>query len=1012
MRQRPSSAERTPMRAGVHFGPFRLTDDPLQLWRGRKIVPLQRRPLSVLRYFVEHPQTVISSDTLRQAIWGGTVVSTTALQVCIREVRKALGDETNTPRYIETVGREGYRFIAPLAATPSPVSGSKFPVSDLNIAQQETRNEKPETPLVGREAELAQLHTLLEKALHGERQLAFITGEAGIGKTTLVDTFLSGIRDWGLWIGRGQCLEHYGEGEAYLPVLEAITQLCRGPEGAECLSALQRYAPTWVLHLPGVIDQAEHALLQQRGAGALQGQMLREMAEALESMSAARGVVLVLEDLHVSDPSTVELLAYLAQRRAPAQLFLVGTYRPVEVVVNDHPLRGRVQEFLARGLGNRLTLELFTEVEVDAYLRRRLSAAALPATLAQQIGQRTDGNPLFVVNTVEYLLQRELLAAHAGQWRLTRALSAHEIPETLQYLIGKQLDDLPLEQQRMLEVASIVGSVFTTASVAAGMQTSVESVEEICEGLAQRGQFIVDRGLMQWPDGTVSGQYGFRHALYPEVLSQRLGPGRQARMHRVIGEREEQAYGERVNEVAAELAQHFVQGQDAPRAIRYLLAAGHNGMQRAACVEAFSLFSQALSLLEKQAETPERRVQELEIRLGLTTALMLTKGFATPEVEQALIRAQTLCQQVGETPELCVVLTGFWGVFFVRGEMRVARQWAERALQASQGEADPAWRGVAQANMQVTLYHQGELTTACLYGEQALTSFANAPTIPVLFNHVADPWVRSQGYGAVILHALGYLDQALRQIHVVLAQMRERQQAQILISVLLFAANVHAGCREWGEVQKFAAELIELALAHSLSFWWAMGTCIHGVALTQQDQLTEGIDEITRGVAFYRATGASSGMPRFLGWLAEAYGRAGRIDEGLALIAEAFALIERDGEQLWEGELYRRKGELTLQKAFNVQGSKFQDPNAQLLAPSTQVNVEAEAYFLKAIAITQQQQAKLFELRATTSLARLWRQQGKIKEAHQMLAKCYGWFTEGFGTADLREAKALLDELV
>src|SRR5262249_44963544 len=291
------------------------------------------------------------------------------------------------------------------------------------------RTKHPAPFLAGRDAELAQLHSLLEKALRGERQLVFVTGEAGIGKTTLVDAFLSGMGDRGnVWLGRGQCLEHYGEGEAYLPVLEALGQLCQGPSGTDFLAALRRYGPTWLLHLPGVVSAEEREVLQRQGAGATQGQMLREMAEALEAVGAARGVVLVFEDLHVSDPSTIELLAYLAQRRTSARLLIIGTYRPVEVAVTDHLLRGRGLELLARGYGHRLVLELLTEAEVAAYLRQRLGAATLPASLPSQIWQRTDGNALFVVSTVEYLLQQGGLVAEADQWRLQHDLAAGEVP--------------------------------------------------------------------------------------------------------------------------------------------------------------------------------------------------------------------------------------------------------------------------------------------------------------------------------------------------------------------------------------------------------------------------------------------------------------------------------------------------------------------------------------------------------------------------------------------------------
>ncbi len=1033
--------EHTARRAGaeeIGFGPFRLTRTPLRLWRGRREVRLQPRQLAVLRYLVEHADAVVSREELLQAVWKGTVVTSAALQVCVRAIRAALGDEVETPRYIATVGREGYRFIGQVVSSQQE-ENQKSKVGFLSPTPN-TQHLAPN--LVGRDAELAQLHMLLGKALRGERQLVFVAGEAGIGKTTLVDAFLSGIRDWGLgvgreekkegkrsypsgpkfqrpisnsqlptpslWIGRGQCLEHYGEGEAYLPILEAVGQLCQGPAGADFLAALRRYAPTWLLHLPSVVAPEEREIIQRQGAGATQGQMLREIAEALEAVSAERGMVLVLEDLHVSDPSTVELLAYLAQRRVRARLLLLGTYRSVEVVVSDHPLRGRVHELVARGYGQSLALELLTEMEVEAFLRRRLDTIVLPATLASQIWQRTDGNPLFVVSTVEYLLQQGRLIAEKGQWRLEGDLASSGVPETLQHLIAKQLDGLSREQHQILEVASVAGATFTTASVAAGAQTTLEDVDDVCEGLARRGQFIAERGLAEWPDGTVSGQYGFRHALYQDVLYQGLGAGRRVRVHLAIGNREEAGYRTRASERAAELARHFTQGRDLPRAVQYLLQAGQNALRLSAHVEALSRFTQGLALLTAQPETPERMQQEVGLQIGVGVAQMATKGFAAPEVEHAFVRAHTLCQQIGDTPDLFHVLIGLWAFYFTRGELPTAKPLAERLLRLAHTADNSAQLAVAHGNLQFTLYSQGELAAAGIHGEQALTRFAALQPLPLVFSYGPDPAVRAQSCAAMTLHALGYLDQARRQSEAALAVAQKLGHVQTIASALQVVAGLHGSCQEWAKMQARAAEVMALAAAHGLPFWWAVGQCNHGIALAQQGNTTEGISQIRQGLAVYRAAGATIGIPRILGWLVEACGRVGQIDEGFQVLEEMSAVVEQSNERIWEAELYRRKGELTLQK-FQVSGSKFQvtDPRSPLLDAQD----EAEACFLKAIAIARQQQAKSWELRAAMSLSRLWQRQNKTGEARQLLAEVYNWFTEGFDTADLQEAKVLLETL-
>lgn len=1058
---------------GLAFGAFRLTQEPLRLWRGRREVKLQARPLAVLRYLVEHASVVVSREELLEAVWNGIVVTPAALQICIRAVRMALGDNARAPRYIETVGREGYRFIAAVATGVAPVSRSTFKVpsppppligdpnrSEKSSFQPGTWDLEPGTCLVGREAELTQLHTLFTKALAGERQLVFITGEAGIGKTTVVDAFLAGIRQRTtgngqatigngqqatgnrsqrpsslpipdarspmpeVWMGRGQCLEHYGEGEPYLPVLEAIGQLCQQEEGGAVLAALRRYAPTWLLHLPGVIEAEEQDALQRRGAGATQGQMVREMAEALEAASAECGVILVLEDLHVSDPSTVELLAYLAQRRGPAHLLILGTYRPVDIVLSEHPLRARAHELVARGYAQSLALDLLNEAEVAAYLRQRLATTEIAPVLVRQVYERTDGNALFMVSTVEHLLHQQRLTNDDGDWRLVGDMTATVEPESLKQLLLAQIDSLPMESQRVLEAASVVGPTFTVAHLAAGLPMSPDAIDDICESL-MRGQFIVEHGLETWPDGTISGHYGFRHVLYQEVLYQRLGAGRRVRLHLAIGVREEAGYREHAKERAAELARHFTEGQDITRALHYRVQAGKTALARAAHVEAQKHCTHGLILLNAQPAPSTWRQHELWLQMGLGVALMATKGFAALEVEQALQRAHVLCQQLGEIPEHLPVVTGLWAFAFTRGVLRRARQLAEQTLRIAESVNDPALLGVAHANMQATLYFQGDFALARVHGEQAY-ALAMTMTLPSqVFSYEIDPSVRSQSNSALVSLTLGYVDQALQRVLTALAHARELGQIQTLGATLQFVASVCSGRQEWQEVQKYGSELITFATTYSLPFWWANGTINFGIATAQLGDPENSLNQIKNALAMYRMIGAELGLTRALGWQAEISGQVGQVEEGLATLAEAFQIVERNDEHAWEAELYRRKGELTLQQGRqramgNGQQSKVADPRS----PTPDAQSEAESCFLNAIDIARQQQAKLWELRATMSLVRLRRQQVRehavhdtahglhaaLSEARTMLAEVYNWFTEGLETQDLQEARALLTE--
>ena len=423
--------------------------------------------------------------------------------------------------------------------------------------------------LVGREAELAQLQRSLDKATRAERQVIFLSGEPGIGKTTVVDAFLEQLApSQDLWITQGQCIEHYGTGEAYLPVLEALSRLGRERSREEVVAILAQYAPTWLAQLLALVNLHEREGLQRALLGATQERMLRELTDALEVLTVRHPLVMVLEDLHWSDHATVELIAYLAQRRGPVRLFLIGTYRPVDVLASGHPLKGVVQELQARGRCEEVRLPLLQEHEVRAYVRGRFAKEAQETvplqSLATLLHQRTGGNPLFMVDIVEHLLHEGLIAEEDGQWQMRQDITTAEVgvPDSLRQLIEKQFERLSLEEQHVLEAASIAGAEFAAAAVAAALEQTVEGVEEWCADLATKGQFVRATGVEEWPDGTISGRYSFLHALYQQVIYERIAAAQRIWLHQRIGTRKETAYDQRVAEIAVELAVHFEVGRN------------------------------------------------------------------------------------------------------------------------------------------------------------------------------------------------------------------------------------------------------------------------------------------------------------------------------------------------------------------------------------------------------------------------------------------------------------------
>ena len=448
---------------------------------------------------------------------------------------------------------------------------------------------------------LRQLRHCLDKSLNGERQTVFITGEAGMGKTTILDVFLDSLTsEPSLRVARGQCLEHYGTGEAYMPVLDAFSRLCRRPENAVLLSILSRHAPTWLAQMPSLASSADAALLQRQTLGATPERMLREMTEAVEAMTAESPLVLALEDLHWSDYSTLDLIAYLARRRERAPLLLVATYRPVEVILSHHPLRTVKQELQIHDQCVELGLEFLSEAAVSEYLEFRFPEGSISQELARFVHGHTDGNPLFVVNVADFLQSQSLIVKREGRWEFRGSPKALDlkVPENLRQMIDRQLGRLLAEEQLLLEAASVAGIEFSACSVAAALKIAVAEVEEKLAALAKQGQFVRSTGTQEFSDGTATTRFSFIHSLYQNVIYQHLTESRRQRFHQMIGEQLESTHRHERREVAAELAIHFEQARDYHRTIEYLRQAAERAARCYANREASEYLTRALMRLD------------------------------------------------------------------------------------------------------------------------------------------------------------------------------------------------------------------------------------------------------------------------------------------------------------------------------------------------------------------------------------------------------------------------------
>lgn len=971
----------------IRFDPFDLDLVNECLWRGSQSIKLRPKAFAVLEHLLGRPGQLVTKENLIAAAWGETFVGEGVLKVTIRQLREALDDDPRSPRFIETSHRRGYRFIGRVdARTTSRADGDSTGVVSPPVLDRPAIGRR----IVGRERALSRMQAWLEKMRAGERQIVFVSGEAGIGKTTLLDEFVRSMdveRD--VRIATGQCLEQYGTGEAYLPVLEAIRELCRHPTVVDVLRA---HAPMWLLQMPSLVTAEDREAFGRDVFGATRDRMLREMGDALDALTAEAPLVLVLEDLHWSDYSTLDLISYLARQRGGARLMVVGTYRPAELIASGHPLKAVKQELVAKQQCEELPLEYLTEQAVAEYLAVRFPAHRFPGELAALIHDRTEGNALFMVNTVDYLVGEGLVAADETGGRLTAEIDRIKlgVPDSIRNLIENQIDHLEPREQRMLEAASVAGAEFSPYAVAAALDEGAAATESTCEELRRRHQFIRDSGLQTLPGGLVVGRFSFVHAVYRNVFYDRISAARRVLLHKRLAVRGEQVYGERASEIAAELAMHFERASDHAQAARYFQAAAANAMRRSAYREAVALSRRGLELLASLPEAPGRIRQELELQLTLGVPLIATEGYAAPAVGEVYHRARVLCDRLGDRPEIAQVLWGLWTFTILRADLTAAIDIASEFLQLA---GRLSYAGMAMRGhwaLEVTFTHRGEFPLAVEHFEKALSLYLPDRHRDDAFLFALDPGVAMRCFAAWSLWFCGRPAESLVRMQEALTQARELSEPHSLAHALGFAAMLHQFRRERQATLEYADAAIALSTEHGLVLYQAIGTVLRGWALVGDSDNEDAIRQVRQGLAAWLSTGAQLMRPHILGLLAEALHAASHPEEGLEVVNEALAIIGATGERCFEAELYRLKGEL-------------------LLTGDSSAIDAAEGSFLQALATAREQRACAVELRAAMSLVRLTRSHGRRHSALALIQPILESFTEGLDTLEVTEAKTLLD---
>lgn len=676
------------------FGQFRLDRANALLWRGHDRVVLAPKPFEVLCCLVERAGELVTKDELLDAVWSDLHVSESSLSVAMNALRSALGDDRLSPHYIETVTRRGYRFIATVTEIRS--SDVEQPLREEAFASDDAADQRQRWR-VGRVVPLGILESRLEQVAAGNRQVIFVTGEAGIGKTTFVHMAMERMEQRGVGVLHSGCHELFGTHEAFLPLIEALQELCRAADGALLLKSLRDHAPTWLAQMPGFLRDEDRAAFQHEVFGATRERMLREFCDLMENLTATRPWAIILEDLHWSDFATLDALSRVARRDRKAAILVLATYRPMDVAIGGHPIRTVHQDLQIHGRCAELALDRLTRAEVERYLALRFGSADLTERLAERVFARTGGQPLFVVSLVDHLIAQGAIVDLDGQWGLgpEEAISQDSMPSDLREMITRQIDHLATDDRRLLEIASTAGVEFSALLVAGALDRNVLEVEQVCEELARTGSVVASAGMAEWPNGALSGAYTFEHALYQEVLYQRLAPGRRVDTHRRVGESLERGYGTRTPEVASVLALHFELGHDFSKAAHYLGLAAESSAQRFSTREAASYLTRALELVPHLPA---------DVQPATRLKLLLQRAWGWRAVGDFVRSLEDLTAMVAhavETGHLRQEVNGLVDLsrFCLYVDRRQCLPFAEQALAKSRAIDDAAFGALVQGNV-------------------------------------------------------------------------------------------------------------------------------------------------------------------------------------------------------------------------------------------------------------------------------------------------------------------------
>ena len=958
------------------FPPFRLDPINEQLWRGGEEIRLRRKTFAVLRHLVERPGQLVTKAALLDAVWPDVSVSDSMPAISVRELRKALGDAAQTPRFIETVQGRGYRFIAEVKLDHA--HGSIQPAARQSSFVVQAQR----TSFVGREHEMSEVRRALADATSGRGRICVISGEAGIGKSRLCAEISLDAEKNGVAVFVGHCSEN--EAIPYLPFVEILESwIDRWQSPDDLRGALGEEGPELARLLPK-LRRIVHDLpppLELTGEQARR-QLFNSFSNFIARRSREHPTLVLLEDLHWADDSSLALITHLSQRHSDLPLLLIGTYRESDIDIS--PSLSRTLEGLIRGrLATQIRLEGLPSTYV-AQMLQGLSGQAPPAAVVDEIHVETGGNPFFVEELFQHLAEENRLYDRAGQFHRELKIGELEVPRNVRLVVGRRFGRLGEATRKILAAAAVIGRSFTSEILEAATGTKADALLDWLDEAEKAG-------LIRSSTRYAEARFEFSHEMIRQAMLTELSGARHRRLHLEVAEAIERIYSDTLEDHYAELAHHYGQTGNTWKAATYLHLAGEQAAGRSAHAEAVSLLNSSLELLRGLPETTERNKQELATQNALGTVLIGTKGDGAPEVKAAFSRAVDLSRRVGEPGQLIAALFGLTLFHMNRGEFRTAQELAKDLLGLAQHADDPAAVMVGHTVLGQTSYWLGELSFAHTNLEQAVALYDPEQVGRLAFVYGLDPAASALGYDGYALWQMGFPDQALKQAERGLAIAQKAGHPHSLAMAMNHLAIAHIVRRESEMALTRAEAAVALSNKEGLPLWAGIGSVNMACAMVQTDQDAKAIALLQHASKAVAAIGSRL-SPLHIGALAQAYGKTGRVEEGLNLLTMVIAGVRAASDAIDEPWLFNLKGELFLN----------QDP------PDAK---EAENCFRTSIELAQRIGAKSTELRASIGLARLLVKQQRRKEARAMLAEIYGWFIEGFDTPDLKDARSLLEEL-